>query len=312
MSELSDLIETKPLQTDMEATGFERIVPTDAVLDTISTGYVATEGPVWNRREGYLLWSDMAGDKIYRWKAGEGTSVFLDPSGHSNGLTYDHQGRLIVAGFASRSIWRLEPDGSRTVLVDRYDGLPLQAPNDIVVKSDGSIYWTESTGAFLHPGLSGPGDEYDVQQYRDLKPILRLAPDGSGPRSVVDDFEGPNGIAFSPDESLLYINDIRRRHIRVFDVQVDGTLANGRLFYEDQQKDRGNPDGMKVDSEGNVYLRASGGVEIVGPNGRLLGRIRIPEMTNIAWGDADWRTLFITGRDNIYRVRLNIPGIPVG
>jgi gluconolactonase len=308
---LTDLIATQPLETDLETPGLARIIPKDAVLDTIATGFVATEGPVWNRREEYLLWSDMAGDKIYKWKAGEGTSVFVDPSWHSNGLTYDLQGRLIVAGFAARRIWRLEPDGSKTTLADHYDGFKLQAPNDIVVKSDGSIYWTESTGALLHPGLSGPGDLYDVQQYRDHKPVLRLAPDGAGPTSVVDDFEGPNGIAFSPDESVLYIIDIRRRHIRAFDVQQDGTLANSRVFYEDQQKERGNPDGMKVDVEGNVYVRAAGGVQIIDPNGQLLGRIRIPEMTNLAWGEDDWRTLFITGRDNIYRVRLNIPGVPV-
>lgn len=145
----------------------------------------------------------------------------------------------------------------------------------------------------------------------DHRAVFRLAPDGSGPTMVADDFEGPNGIAFSPDESLLYINDIRRRHIRVFEVQKDGTLANGRLFYEDHGTERGSPDGMKVDSEGNVYVRASGGVHIIDPTGQLLGRIRIPEMTNLAWGEADWRTLFITGRNNIYRVRLNIPGVPV-
>jgi gluconolactonase len=295
----------------MVGQGLERIVPSDARIEVVSTGYVAPEGPLWNRREGYLVWSDMAGNKIYRWEPGRGTSVFIDPSGHSNGLTYDLEGRLLVAGFASRNIWRVEPDGSRTVLAARYDGYKLQAPNDIVVKSDGAIYWTESTGAFTHPGLSGPGDEYDVQQYRDLKPVLRLAPDGSGPTSVVDDFEAPNGIAFSPDESLLYINDTRRRHIRVFDVNADGTLGNGRLFYSDPGTERGNCDGMKVDVEGNVYVRASGGVHIIDPAGQLLGRIRIPEMTNVAWGEDDWRALFITGRQHIYRVRLNIPGVPV-
>lgn len=156
-----DLIEIHPLQTDQEAPGLARIIPKDAVLEIIATGFIATEGPVWNRREEYLLWSDMAGDKIYQWKPDQGTSVFADPSGHSNGLTYDLQGRLTVAGFGSRSIWRLEPDGRKTALATHYDGVKLQAPNDIVVKSDGSIYWTESTGAFTHPGLSGPGDEYE-------------------------------------------------------------------------------------------------------------------------------------------------------
>lgn len=252
---MTDLIDAQPLVTDLEVPGLARIIPSNAVLETVSTGFVATEGPLWNRREEYLLWSDMAGDKIYQWKPGHGTSVFIDPSGHSNGLTYDLQGRLLVAGFGSRNIWRLESNGDKAVLATHYEGVRLQAPNDIVVKSDGSIYWTESTGAFTHPGLSGPGDEYDVQQYRDLKPILRLLPDGSGPTCMVDDFEGPNGIAFSPDESLLYINDIRRRHIRVFDVQQDGTLGTGRMFYEDQQKERGGPDGMKVDHRGQ-RLRA--------------------------------------------------------
>ena len=128
---------------------------------------------------------------------------------------------------------------------------------------------------------------------------------------MVDDFEAPNGIAFSPDESLLYVNDTRRRHIRVFDVKADGTLAAGRMFYEDQGTERGNPDGMKVDVEGNVYVRASGGVHIIDPAGQLLGRIRVPEMTNLAWGESDWRTLFITGRQHIYRIRLNIPGVAV-
>jgi gluconolactonase len=306
-----DVIEAQPAQTDLEAPGLTRIVPRDALLETVSTGFTATEGPLWNRREEYLLWSDMAGDRIYRWKPGAGTSVFVDPSSHSNGLTYDLQGRLVVAGFGSRTIWRIEPDGAKTVLAASYDGFKLQAPNDIVVKSDGSIYWTESTGAFTHPGLSGPGDEYDVQQYRDLKPVLRLSADGSEPISMVDDFEAPNGIAFSPDESLLYVNDTRRRHIRVFGVRLDGTLDGGRIFYQDQQQERGNCDGMKVDVEGNVYVRASRGVHIIDPAGQLLGRIRVPEMTNLAWGEANWRTLFITGRQNIYRVRLNIPGVPV-
>lgn len=295
----------------MVAPDFERIVPEDAILETFSSGFISTEGPVWSAQEGHLLWSDIAGDKIYQWSPAQGTSVFMEPSFHSNGLTYDRQGRLVAAGFGSRTIWRLEPDSRKVVLASHYQGQKLQAPNDIVGKSDGSIYWTDSTGALFHPGLSGPGDDYDVQQYMDFRAVFRLAPDGSGPTVVVRDFEGPNGIAFSPDESLLYINDIRRRHIRVFEVQADGTLVNGRVFYEDKGTEHGSPDGMKVDIEGNVYCRASGGIHVIDPAGRLLGRIRIPDMSNQGWGDADWRTLYIAGRNNMYRVRLDIPGVPV-
>lgn len=295
--------------TDMEAPGLERIIPKEAVLETFSTGFIATEGPVWNAREGYLLWSDMVGDKIYQWRPGHETSVFLDPSGHSNGLTYDRQGRLVVAGFGSRAIWRIEHDGTKTVLATHYRGMKLQAPNDIVVKSDGSIYWTDSTGALFHPGMAEPG--YDVQQYMDYKAVFRIAADGSGPTIVADDFEGPNGIAFSPDESLLYLNDIRRRHIRVFEVQPDGLVANGRIFYEDHGSEHGRPDGLKVDIEGNVYCSSSGGVHVIDPKGNLLGRIRVPAMNNHGWGDGDWRTLYIAGRSNMYRIRLNIPGVAV-
>jgi gluconolactonase len=128
---------------------------------------------------------------------------------------------------------------------------------------------------------------------------------------VVTDFANPNGLAFSPDESLLYINDTTRRHIRVFDVQPDGSLANGRLFYQDEGSEPGNPDGMKVDQEGNVYCTGSGGIHVVAPSGKLLGVIKLHPITNMAWGDADWRTLYVTGRAEFYRIRLGIPGVPV-
>jgi len=297
--------ETQELQTDMEAPGFGRIVPWDTVLETIATGFVGTEGPVWNAREGYLIWSDIIGDKIYRWRPGHGTSVFIDPSGHANGLTYDPEGRLVVAGFGSRIIWRVEPDGRKTILASRYQDQKLNAPNDIVVKSDGSIYWTEGTGALFHLGEAGD----DVQQYLDFRAVFRLAPDGSTLVPVTVDVPGCNGLAFSPDESLLYVNG--RRQIKVFDVQSDGTLQNGRLFYEDEGKERGQADGMKVDIEGNVYCRSSGGIHVIDARGNLLGRIRIPDMSNLGWGDADWKTMYIAGRSNIYRIRLNIPGVPV-
>ena len=295
-------------ETEREAPGFERIVPKGSTLETIAEGCVFTEGPVWNAREKYFLCTDIIGDRIIKWTPQGGVTTFMDPSGHANGMTYDRQGRLVVAGYGSRNIWRMGPDGHREVLTTHYQGMKIHCPNDIVVRSDGYIYWTESTGGLYHPGMHGE----DVQQYLDFKAIFCLSPDGSTLTPVVMDFEGPNGIAFSPDESLLYINDTRRRHIRVFDVQRDGTLANGRVFYEARGEGVGNPDGMKVDVEGNVYCTGPGGIHVIDPEGELLGVIRLTHPSNMAWGDDDWQTLYITRRDEVHRLRLGIPGVPVG
>ncbi len=292
----------------MGSPGLDRVVPTDARLDRIRAGTIFGEGPIWFAERGYLLWTDIIGDRIMQWQPGQGVSVFLQPSRHANGMTRDRQGRLIVAGYGDRNVWRMERDGSFVVLASHYQGKRIQCPNDIVVRSDGSIYWTESTGGLFHPGMGGD----DLQQYLDFKAVFQLGPDGLTMTPVVDDFEAPNGLAFSPDESLLYINDTRRRHIRVFEVQLDGSLRNGRLFYEARGNEPGNPDGMKVDLEGNVFCTGPGGIHVISSRGDLLGVMRMPEhVSNMAWGDADWRTLYLTGRTSLYRVRLNIPGIPV-
>jgi gluconolactonase len=214
----------------------------------------------------------------------------------------------VVAGWASRTVWRMEPDGAIKTLASQYQGKKINTPNDIVVKSDGAIYWTDPTGALYIPGMAGD----DIQRYLDFIGVFRLAPDGTALMLVADDFENSNGLAFSPDESLLYINDTTRRHIRVFAVQRDGSLRNGRLFYDARGDEPGNPDGMKVDTAGNVYCTGPAGIHVIDPNGNLLGRMKIPgHVTNMAWGDADWRSFYITTRDSVYRVRLNVPGIPV-
>jgi gluconolactonase len=231
----------------------------------------------------------------------------MQPTGQALAVTYDRQGRLVATGWSARNVWRLEPDGTRNVLASHYQGKPINCPNDLVVKSDGAIYWTDPASA-LSIAIFSPDD---LQQYLDFQCVFRLSPDGSTMTPVADDFASPNGLAFSPDESLLYVNDIARRLINVYEVQPDGTLANGRLFYEARGDGRGNPDGMKVDSEGNVYCTGPGGIHIVDPGGTLLGRIRLPVVTNMCWGEDDWRTFFVTTRSIVYRIRLNVPGIPV-
>lgn len=297
------------LDVDAVAPGFERIVSSEAILERVASDSIFTEGPVWNKAEGALYFTDIIGNKINRWTATEGATTVMTPAGHPDGMALDREGRLVVAGWGARTVWRREPGGSATVLASRFQGKKFNGPNDIIVKSDGAAYWTDPNGALFNPGMC----DQDVQKYLDFQGVYRLSPDGSTVSLVVDDFEGPNGLCFSPDESLLYVNDTLRRHIRVFEAQPDGSVANGRLFYEDKFPERGVPDGMKVDIEGNVYCTGSAGVHVIDPSGTLLGRIKVPEsVANHAWGDADWRGLYLTARTTVYRVRLNIPGIPHG
>jgi gluconolactonase len=300
------------MHTDMAAPGFERIVSADATLDVVAHGILFGEGPVWDSRLGCLLYVDIIGDTIWKWTPGVGHEVVLRPSNKADGMTLDREGRLVVAGWASRTVWRMEPDGSLVTLASHYQGKKFNTPNDVVVKSDGAIYWTDPTGALFNVGMAGPED--DIQRYLDFHGVFRLSPDGQTISLIADDFPYPNGLCFSPDESLLYINDTWARHIRVFDVQADGSVANGRLFYGLLGDEPGVADGMKVDVEGNIYVTGPGGIHVTDPRGNLLGRLRIPaHATNICWGDADWRTLYITTHSTgmVYRVRLNVPGVPV-
>ncbi len=297
------------LDVDMTAPGFERIAPPDAVLERVSHGLVFTEGPIWDAEQGALIWTDIRGDQILRWIPGKGRDVIMEPTGKANGLTLDAENRILVAGWGSRTVWRWEKDGSKTTLASHWEGKKLNTPNDIVVKSDGTIWWTDPTGALFIPGMCGD----DVQQYLDFIGCFRVNPDGTGMALVTDKVASPNGLCFSPDESLLYINDTANRNIQVYDVGPDNNLGNMRIFYTDTYMEPGVPDGMKVDVEGNVYCTASAGIHVISPEGKLLGRIKVPEhVANMAWGDEDFRTLYICAREVVYRVRLGIPGIPNG
>ena len=289
---------------------FNDIVSPSSEVDVFSAaalGNVFSEGPVWNAPGGYLLWTDGYLSKIFRWAPDQGVSTFLSHTGGALALTYDSQQRLVATARAARAIWRLEHDGRIVVLASHYEGKKINAPNDLVVAADGSIYWTDASGA-LERTFFAP---QDVRRYLDFNAVFRLSPDGSEMTPVVTDFESPNGIAFSPDERLLYVNDSRRRHIRVFSVGPDGLLSGGGIFYEDEGKETGSCDGMKVDTDGNVYCRASGGIHVIAPSGELLGRIRMDSVNNLGWGDADWGTLYVVGAGTVYRIRTGVHGVPV-
>jgi sugar lactone lactonase YvrE len=286
---------------------FYEIAQQRTKLEKIATGFIFTEGPVWDAARGCLIFSDIPANKMRKWTPDKGIELVRYPSGKSNGLTLDKQGRLIACEHANRRVSREESDGTIISIASKYDGKRLNSPNDVVVKSDGSVYFTDPPY-----GLSADG----ILDTRKLpfQGVYRISPDTNrrALTLLVDDFEKPNGLVFSPDESLLYIDDTDQAHVRVFDVNPDGTISNGRVFTELEGEEVGDVDGMKVDSEGNVYVTGPGGIWVFDPSGNRLGRIDIPEVaTNLAWGDEDWKTLYITAPTSLYRIKLGIEGIRV-
>jgi gluconolactonase len=283
---------------------FRDIVPEGATLEHIATGFSFTEGPVWCGN--HLLFSDIPKNRIVKYKMlaeGPEVNTFRSPSGNSNGLTLDATGRLVACEHGTRRVTRTETDGTIKVLADSYQGHRLNSPNDVVVRSDGSIYFTDP-----------PYGLKDGKNWKELpfNGVYRITCSGEV-ELLVDDFDRPNGLAFSPDEKTLYVDDTVQKHIRAFDVNPDGALSNGRLFAELKAEEPGAPDGMKVDCHGNVYCTGPGGIWIIDSAKNCLGRILLPEIpANLAWGDADWETLYITARPSLYKIRLNIPGIAVG
>lgn len=281
--------------------GIKDIVQEGAQMERIAAGFGFTEGPLWCGD--YLLFSDIPKNRIVRldmYSYGPEVTTFRSPSGNANGLTLDPSGRLVTCEGSARRMTRTELDGSITVLADRYKGKRINAPNDVVVRSDGSVYFTDPSF-----GETPKGKELTFNG------VYQIAPDGEL-ILLIDDCVMPNGLAFSPDESILYVNDTRERHIRAFDVNPDGTVSNGRVFIKMEGEEPGSPDGMKVDKEGNVYCTGPGGIWVVSPDGKALGSIKVPEMaSNFAWGDSDWKTLYITARPSIYRIKLAVPGVPV-
>jgi len=283
---------------------FKRIISEGVRVERLGTGFQFTEGPVWNEKGEFLLFSDIPGNRILKWTPKDGISDFRVPSGKSNGLTRDRNGRLIACEHANRRVSRTEEDGTIVTIASHYKGKKLNSPNDVVVKSDGSVYFTDPPYG-LNP-VFGTLEEQELPFYG----VYRLSPSGKDLSLLIDD-SVPNGLAFSPDESLLYIADTEMNHIRVFNVDDDGKTKNGRIFAEIYGEPLA-PDGLKLDSEGNIYVTGKGGIWVINPEGRRFGIIPVPELpANLCWGDRDWKTLYIAARTSIYRVRLNIAGIPL-
>jgi gluconolactonase len=267
--------------------------------EQVATGFQFTEGPVW-LPDGSLLFSDIPASRIYRWTPETGAQVWREPTGNANGLTLDRQGRLIACEHSGRRVSRTEDDGTVAAVAERYGGKRLNSPNDVVVKSDGTIYFTDP-----------PYGIKPEEREQPCNGVYRILPDGTL-ELLVDDFDRPNGLAFSPDESILYIDDSPRRHVRAFDVRPDGTLANSRILADMDHPQPGSPDGMKLDEAGHLYVTGATGVWVFEPDGTCLGVIVTPERpANCAWGDADRKSLYITARTSLYRIRVKVAGVPV-
>ena len=296
------------VEFDLLAPGAERIVGKNPRLDLIARDVIFGEGPVWDPLSKQLYYTDIIGDTIWKVKPGSKPKAVLKPSAKANGMCLDLEHRLVVAGWGGRTVFRFEKGGKRKTLADRWEGKKLSSPNDIVVKSDGSIWFTDPPGGLFNVGMI----DADLQRYIDIQPVYRISADGKQMTIVTDDFVYPNGLCFSPDEKLLYVNCSRERLIRGYDVQPDGTVGKGRLFHQYSGPERGVPDGIKCDVEGNVYCTGPGGIYIHDPDGKVLARIKTPghHPTNMAWGDDDWRSLYITNIGSVMRTRLNIPGVP--
>ena len=287
----------------------ERIISPSEPIQHLADGFGGTqgpaEGPLWWNEGRHLLFSDIHNNRRMKYEPRGGISVVLEPTNRANGLTRDLQGRLIACEHDSRRVTRQELDGSITVVANSFHGQRLNRPNDVVVKSDGCIYFTDPWTSPAAP------EQWDLT----FSGVYRVTPDLGTMTLLIDDCVLPNGLAFAPDENVLYVNDTRRGHIRAFELLPNGTLAKhtDRVFADLRGDEPGVPDGMKVDVEGNVYCGGAGGIWIMDRNGKKLGRVvhGAPATTNIAFGGDDWKTLYFTSRNHLGSVNAKIPGVPV-
>jgi gluconolactonase len=325
------VLDSAPVKLDRLDPAIDQIVPKGAVLERIATGFTWVEGPIWLNNA--LFFAEIPSNTIRKWTPEAGVSVFIKPSGYkgpepyggpesgSNGMTLDVRSRLTVAGHAQRDVYRLEaldPKGPFTILADSYQGKKLNSPNDLVYKSDGSLYFTDPPYGLRSQKDDDPEKQLKVNGVYRAPRALDQKP-GSEPargelQLLVSDLTRPNGIAFSPDEKYLYVNNSEPKKIWMrYRLQPDGTVTEPKLLYDATSDPRpGSPDGMKVDQQGNIYSTGPGGVWIFTPEGKPLGTILMPEKSaNVTWAGPDRKTLYITASSSIYRVHLSIAGAPL-
>jgi gluconolactonase len=293
---------------DARSSAIYELVEEGSGVEQLATGFTFTEGPIWHPTDHNLLFSDMPGDVRRRYTPGSGVVEVLNPARKCNGMTYDADLNLLVCEHVSSSLVRERADGTFQTLAYHYEGKYLNSPNDVITRSDGTIYFSDPWYGRM------PG--FGIERARELgfQAVYRIPPGGGQGELVLavgkDEFEMPNGLCFSPDESLLYINDTPRAHIKVFDVNADGTLANGRMFFEGVGTgviEEGIPDGMKCDERGNIWVTGPKGVWVISAAGEHLGTIEVPEnVGNITWGGADWHTLFIPSTSSLYSISTKV------
>lgn len=275
-------------------------------LQKLATGFLFTEGPIWNHAEDCLFFSDMPGDVRRRWSEKDGISEVMRPANKCNGMTYDADGNLIVCEHSTSTLVLEDAKGGRRTLASHYKGKELNSPNDVVVGDDGSIYFSDPP--------FGRVPVFGVERDRELdfQGVFRIPPGGGEPQLEAEDFETPNGLCFSPDGLQLYINDSTRALIRGFDVAADGSIKNGRVFFDhigSGDVEEGFPDGMKCDELGNVYVTGPTGIWVISPESEFLGIIKVPEVVgNIGWGGPDWNELYVCATTSLYRIRMKVAG----
>ena len=287
--------------------------------EQLCTGFGFTEGPVWIASDDCLLFSDIPGSRTHRWRSGTDTAeVYREPSGHANGMTLDASGALIACEHSGRRVSRGAYDASMESMesvVERYDGSLFNSPNDVVVHSSGAIYFTDPTYGLLpaRPGREPFGVPGAVQELA-FQGVYRVAPGGDTAEVVNDEFTQPNGLAFSRDESVLYVGDSGDKIIRQFNVAADGTLSGGDLFVDMRDDDRpGVPDGMKIDEDGRLWTTGAGGVWVIEADGTVLGQFETAEhAANLTFGGADFSSLFLTAQTSVYRVETAVRGVVPG